>query len=464
MRLARWRMDNQRAARAEQAVLGCLISNNQTWDQIADKVSEADFVMSTHRTIFAAIASLAVNDDPFDVVTLAERMDRDGTLEGIGGLQTIGLILDSQSASANVKAYAKIVRDQSILRQIARASEEAADLARLGEEDPSVILEAAQQRLGDIADDGSSGGPVEMKAVMIDVIAKIDAAFHADKDMTGVPSGLVDLDAKTSGFNPQDLIILAARPSMGKTALAVTIADHVSIDCNLPVLFFSLEMSNEAVGMRFTSARSRVPLAKIRNGKLMEDEDWPRFTLASSKLSRANLMIDDTASLTITDMTVRARRAQRKHGLAMIIVDYLQLMTGSGKAENRNIEVMKMSQGLKAMAKSLNVPVIALSQLSRGVEQRPNKRPLMSDLRDSGGIEQDADLILFIYRDEVYSPDSKLKGTAEIIIAKQRNGPIGMVRTAFDPQTCRFDSLSRGWVPPQSDGDAKQSKRKEYDY
>jgi len=458
-------MDNQRAARAEQAVLACLISNNQTWDRISDKVSETDFVMSSHRAIFSAISALAEKDEPFDLVTLAERMERDGTLEGIGGMPTIGLILDSHAASENVRAYADIVRDQSILRQITKASEHAADRARLGEEEPSLILEAAQQRLGEIEDGGRRGGPVQMKTILGRVIKSVDESFNADSDMIGVPSGLEDLDAKTSGFCPQDLIILAARPSMGKTALAVTIADHISVNRQLPVLFFSLEMSGEAVGMRFTSVRSRIPLARIRNGKLMEDDDWPKVTSAGSMLSGARLLIDDTASLSVNDMLTRARRAKRDFGLSLIIVDYLQLMGGSGKAENRNIEVMRMSQGLKAMAKSLNVPVIALSQLNRGVEQRPNKRPMMSDLRDSGGIEQDADLILFIYRDEVYSPDSKFKGTAEIIIAKQRNGPIGMVRTTFDPETCRFDSLFQGWKPEESEpSNGKQKQKTEYDY
>jgi replicative DNA helicase len=457
-------MDNQRAARAEVAVLGCLIGNNASWDRIADKITESDFVLSAHRAIFSAISTLAEENEPFDIVTLVERMERDGTLSGVGGMPAIGALTESYTTANNIRSYAQIVRDQSLLRQIAKASEDAADRARIGEEDPGVILDSVQQKLGAIADDGRNGGPVGIKTILGRVVLKIDEAFNAGKDLIGVPSGLIDLDAKTSGFNAQDLVILAARPSMGKTALAVTIADHVAVNCKLPVLMFSLEMSCEAVGMRFASVRSRVPLARIRNGKLLESEDWMKLTSATSMLSGAPMLVDDTASLSITDMMARARRAQRDAGLSLVIVDYLQLMAGSGKAENRNIEVMKISQGLKAMAKTLNVPVIALSQLNRSVEQRPNKRPVMSDLRDSGGIEQDADLILFIYRDEVYSPESQYKGTAEIIIAKQRNGPIGMVRTAFDAETCRFDSLFCDWKPQEPSGNGKKKHQTEYDY
>jgi replicative DNA helicase len=455
-------MDNQRAARAETALMACLIGSNESWDRIAGMVSENDFILSAHRVIFAAIEALASRDEPFDIVTLAERMERDGTLAGIGGLSELGLILDGFNGAANISAYAKIVRDQSTLRQITKTAEDTADAARMGEQEPNEILDAAQQRLGEIADDGRNGGPVGAKAVLGQMILKIDAAYRDEKDLIGVPSGLTDLDAMTSGFVPQDLIILAARPSMGKTALAITMADHVVVDRKLPVLMFSLEMSSEAIGMRFTAARGRIPLARIRNGRLLDDCDWPRLTQATSLLSNSPLFIDDTAALSVTDMLARARRTQRQHGLSLIIVDYLQLMGAAGKAENRNIEVMRMSQGLKGMAKALNVPVIALSQLSRNLEQRPNKRPTMSDLRDSGSLEQDADLILFLYRDEVYKPDTQYKGTAEIIIGKQRNGPIGTVRTAFDPNTCRFDSLSRGWSPPPEH--ASKTQAADYDY
>ncbi|NCC41876.1 MAG: replicative DNA helicase, partial [Gammaproteobacteria bacterium] len=435
---------------AEQALLGCLVCENSSWDRIADLVAEPDFAISSHRAIFAEIAAQAARNDPFDVVTLADRIEAAGRLEEIGGLSALGLLVDAFTTSANILSYARIVRDQSVLRRTVQVAEEVSRQAHAGEGDPIEILESAQQMLGDITDSGRSGGLVPLRVGLGQAILSMDEACRRGEAVVGVPSGFADLDRMTSGFGRQDLVILAARPSMGKTALALSIADHVSVDAGRNVAFFSLEMSSESLGMRLISMRTGVDLKRIRQGDLTESE-WSQVTLATSRLSSAPMYIDDSASLTMTEITARARRIHREHPLSLIIVDYLQLIGSAGRHENRNVEVMKISQGLKALAKSLNVPVIALSQLSRQVEQRPNKRPMMSDIRDSGGIEQDADLILFIYRDEVYNENSSHEGTAEIIVAKQRNGPTGVARMAFMRQYCRFGNLSQDWAPIQRD-------------
>lgn len=439
-------MDNQRAMRAEQALLGCLICENSVWDRIADLIDETDFALSSHRAIFDAIARAAEKDEPFDVVTLAERIEADGKLESIGGLSMLGILVDGFTTAANAKSYAMIIRDQSMLRRTARTAEEVADQARAGEAPPAEILEIAQQRLSEIADAHRAGGLSPVRVAMTQAVTAIDEAFLGKADVIGTPSGFADLDKLTSGFARQDLVILAARPSMGKTAMALAIADHVAVEKGRAVALFSLEMSSESIGMRLLSTRAGLDLMQLRQGDL-SDAEWSRLTSATARISTAPLYIDDSASLTIAEMTARARRLQREHPLSLVIVDYLQLIGSTGRAENRNVEVMRISQGLKALAKSINVPVIALSQLSRAVEQRPNKRPMMSDLRDSGGIEQDADLILFLYRDEVYNDASPQRGTAEVIIAKQRNGPTGMARLAFLKSCCRFENLARDWRP-----------------
>lgn len=439
-------MDNPRAIRAEQALLGCLICENSVWDRIADVVTEGDFVMLGHRAIFAAIGAAAARNDPFDMVTLADQIESSGKLDQIGGLATLGLLVDTFTTAANAKNYARIVREQSILRRTAQVAEDISRQARAGEDDPGSILDSAQQRLNEIADSGRAGGFSPLRVALGKAVMSIDEAYQNGQSIVGVPSGFVDLDRLTSGFGRQDLIILAARPSMGKTALALSIADHVSVEQQRPVAMFSLEMSSESLGMRMISMRAGIDLKRVRQGDLAESE-WSSVTLATSRLSNAPMFIDDSASLTMTEITARARRVHREHQLSLIIVDYLQLIGSVGKSENRNVEVMKISQQLKALAKSLNVPVIALSQLSRGVEQRPSKKPMMSDLRDSGGIEQDADLILLLYRDDVYNENSAYAGTAEVIVAKQRNGPTGIARLAFLPHFARFGNLANDWKP-----------------
>lgn len=451
-------MDNERAILAESTLIGCLISAPNTWDRIADLITEADFVLSAHRAIFSAIAGLAAKNNPYDAVSLADALSAKGALDEIGGVSVLYDIADRFTTAANIKHYAKLVRDQSVLRQVATIADEVAETARSGEEDAGEVLGVAQRRLGEISDQAQRGGPVKLRAVLSRVINQIDERFNSDAAMMGIESGLSDFDRMTSGLCAQDLIILAARPSMGKTALALGVADHVASKLRKPVLFFSLEMSQDAIGSRLLAMRARIDMMRIRTGRL-DDSEWPRLTAATSDMMTSELYVDDGAGLSTADMTARARRMHRESELGLIVVDYLQLIRGTGKAENRNIEVMRISQDLKTLAKSLNVPVLALSQLNRSVEQRPNKRPMMSDLRDSGGIEQDADLIAFIYRDEVYNEESPYRGTAELIVAKQRNGPTGMCRLAFDGPSTRFGDLARGWQEPQPEQKKARPRR-----
>lgn len=451
-------MDNERAILAESTLIGCLISAPNTWDRIADMLTEVDFVLSSHRAIFSAIAGLAAKNDPYDAVSLADALSAKGALEEIGGVSVLYDIADRFTTAANIRHYAKLIRDQSVLRQVATIADEVAEVARSGEEGADDVLGVAQHRLGEISDQAQRGGPEQLRTVLGRVVVQIDERFNSDAEMMGVATGLADFDRMTSGLCEQDLCILAARPSMGKTALALGIADHVATKSRKPVLFFSLEMSQDAIGTRLLAMRARIDMMRLRTGKLL-DEEWPRLTTATAAMADAPLYIDDSAWLSTTDMTARARRLARNADLSLVIVDYLQLIRGSAKAENRNIEVMRISQDLKNLAKSLKVPVLALSQLNRGVEQRPNKRPMMSDLRDSGGIEQDADLIMMLYRDEVYHKDSPFKGTAELIIAKQRNGPVGTCRLAFDGPSTRFGDLARGWQEPQPEPQKARPRR-----
>ncbi len=463
-------MDNQRATRAEAALLGCLIASNDTWDGVADLITDADFVSCAHRSIFAAIAAQAQRYDPFDIITLAERMERAGTLAEIGGLPALAILAEYVNVPGHAPHYARIVREQSILRQTVSVCEAHARDARDGEQEAHVILETAQRRLGEIAEQAQrDGGTRSMSQLLSDAIQYLDAACQRGGDLVGLATGYADLDKITSGLQAQDLIILAARPSMGKTSMALCIAENIAMtrDANAkPVAFFSLEMSARSLTLRSIASQARVDFGRLRNGDLADDE-WGRVTNATQRLNAARLHIDDAPALTVSDIAARCRKLARTHGgLSLVVVDYLQLIASRGKSENRNIEVMKISQDLKALAKSLQVPVIALSQLNRGLEQRTNKRPIMADLRDSGSIEQDADLVLFLYRDEVYHEQTPEKGVAELIVAKQRNGATGTLRLAFNGHCCRFDDLARDWQPPpRPDASPARAPRKaSYEY
>ncbi|MCU0833723.1 MAG: replicative DNA helicase [Chromatiaceae bacterium] len=429
---------------AEQALLGGLMLDNQTWDSVADKVGEGDFYRREHRLIFGAVRRLAETEQPFDVVTLAESLERAGTLEDAGGLAYLGAIAHDTPSAANVTAYARIVREHSVLRQLVSVGTEIADIAYQSEGRPAAeLLDEAERRVFEIAEQESRGGGgfQPIRGLLGKAVERIELLYQRGEPITGLPSGFSDFDLMTSGLQPSDLIIIAGRPSMGKTTFAMNIAENVALETRQPVAVFSMEMPGDALAMRMMSSLGRIDQHRVRTGKL-EDDEWPRLTSAVNMLAAAPMFIDDTPALSPTEVRARARRLKREHGgLGLIVLDYLQLMQVPGNNENRATEISAISRSLKALAKELAVPVVALSQLNRNLEQRPNKRPVMSDLRESGSIEQDADLVVFIYRDEVYHEDSKDKGIAEIIIGKQRNGPIGTVRLTFLGKYTKFENF-----------------------
>jgi replicative DNA helicase len=430
---------------AEQSVLGGLMLDNQTWDSVSDKVSEGDFYRKDHRLIFKTIASLADKQVPFDVITISEALEETGELESIGGLAYLGMLAKETPSAANIVSYANIVRDRSILRQLIHIGTQISDSAFNTEgRETSELLEQAEREVFKIAEQRQrgQGGFMSIKSLLARAVDKIEIMFAQEGSITGASTGFTELDRLTSGLQPADLIIVAGRPSMGKTTIAMNMAENIAIKSGTPVAVFSMEMPGDALAMRMMSSLGRIDQHRVRTGKL-EDDDWPRLTSAMSLLAETKLFIDDTPALTPTEVRSRARRLTREHGqLGLIVLDYLQLMQSPSSGDNRVQQISDISRGLKALAKEMNVPVIALSQLNRNLEQRPNKRPMMSDLRESGAIEQDADLILFVYRDEVYNEDSPDKGIAEVIIGKQRNGPLGTVRLTFLGQYTRFENYA----------------------
>lgn len=430
---------------AEQSVLGGLLLDNRAFDQVIDRLLANDFYRHEHRIIYRAITKLAEKNQPLDALTLTNVLREHQELEEAGGDIYILELVNNTPSAANIMAYADIVRGLSTRRQLINTANDIADIA-FRPKDLSItdLLDNAERKIFAISEQGARGeGPVSIKGFLTKTMARIDTLFHANTSITGVPTGYHDFDEMTSGLQPSDLIIIAGRPSMGKTTLAMNIAEHVAIKSCSPVLLFSMEMPGEAIVMRLLSSLCRIDQLRIRTGKLA-DEDWPRISSTVSMLSEAPIFIDDTPALSPAEMRARARRLMKEHGqLGLVVVDYLQLMQVQGFSENRTAEISEISRSLKSFAKELKVPVIALSQLNRGLEQRADKRPVMSDLRESGAIEQDADLIVFIYRDEVYNDTSADKGTAEIIIAKQRNGPIGKIRLTFMGQYTCFENFVR---------------------
>lgn len=430
---------------AEQSVLGGLMLESRAWDQIADRVQEHDFYRHDHRLIFQVMAKLSEQSKPLDVLTVAEALRELRELDNVGGEVYLFELANNIPSVANITAYADIVRERSVLRQLIAAANDIAGHAFNPQGRNSIeLLDTAERLVFAISQEGSRvGGPLNVKEYLAKTMDRIDTLFHSNDPITGIPTGYHLLDDMTSGLQPSDLVIVAGRPSMGKTMLAMNIAEHVVIKSRLPVLVFSMEMPGESIVMRLLSSLCRIDQLRIRTGKL-EDEDWPRISSTVSMLSEAPLFIDDTPALSPSELRARARRLAKEHGqLGLIVVDYLQLMQVSGFSENRTAEISEISRSLKSLAKELKVPVIALSQLNRSLEQRADKRPVMSDLRESGAIEQDADLIMFIYRDEVYNENSADKGTAELIIAKQRNGPLGKVRLTFLGQFTKFENFTR---------------------
>jgi len=429
---------------AEQSVLGGLMLDNDAWFNVAEVISEQDFYRSQHRLIFESMTDLANDNNPMDAVTVSERLQSRGVLDKAGGLAYLGELAEGTPGASNVVAYARIVSEHSTLRQLIGAANRIAESAFAPEGRPSQeLLDMAEQEVFRIAEGRlHDGGPEKVPVLLTRAVERIEKLFTSRNPITGLPTGFDDLDKKTAGLQSSDLIVVAGRPSMGKTAFAMNMVEHAVMDGGAAVLVFSMEMPAEQLILRMLSSLGRIDQTRLRTGDMHED-DWPRFTSAVSQLKDKLLYIDDTPALSPNDIRTRARRVSREcGGLGLIVVDYIQLMRGSTKAENRTNEISEISRSLKAIAKELRCPLIAISQLNRALENRPNKRPLMADLRESGAIEQDADLILFIYRDEVYNQDSEDKGIAEIIIGKQRNGPIGSLRLSFIGNLTKFENLA----------------------
>ena len=432
---------------AEASVLGGLLLDNNSWDKVADLLVEADFYRYENRLVFASISSLVNVSRPADVITVFEQMQSQGKADEIGGLGYLNSLAQYVPSSANIRRYAEIVRERSILRKLVSVSDEIATSALNTNGRPvTLVLDEAEQKIFSIGEEGSRmrQGFQSMDKLVLQLLDRVEEMSLNPNDITGVPTGFYDLDRMTSGMQAGDLIVLAARPSMGKTALAINIAEHVALKEDLPVAVFSMEMGASQLAIRIVGSIGRIDQGRLRTGKLIDDE-WPRLSEAIEKLKAVSLSIDETPGLNTSELRASARRLARSCGkLGLVVVDYLQLMSGSGggDGENRATELGEISRGLKMLAKELQCPVIALSQLNRGVEQRTDKRPMMSDLRESGAIEQDADVIMFIYRDDYYNKDSKEPNVAEIIIAKQRNGPTGTVKLTFLKPITKFESYS----------------------
>ncbi|ATF55051.1 replicative DNA helicase [Morganella morganii] len=432
---------------AEQSVLGGLMLDNERWDNVSERVTGEDFFSRPHRTIFSQMQRLLEQGRPIDLITLSEALETGGELENVGGFAYLAELSKNTPSAANINAYADIVRERAVIRDMISVANEIADAGydpqgRSSED----LLDLAESRVFQIAENRANKdeGPKGIEAILEETVEKIEKLYAQPHDgVTGVSSGYQDLDKKTAGLQPSDLIIVAARPSMGKTTFAMNLCENAAMTEEKPVLIFSLEMPGNQIMMRMLASLSRVDQTRIRTGQL-DDEDWARISSTMGiLLEKRNMYIDDSSGLTPTEVRSRARRVFREHGgLSLIMIDYLQLMRVPSLSDNRTLEIAEISRSLKALAKELQVPVVALSQLNRSLEQRADKRPVNSDLRESGSIEQDADLIMFIYRDEVYHESSDLKGVAEIIIGKQRNGPIGTVRLTFNGQWSRFDNYA----------------------
>ncbi|ASM48983.1 replicative DNA helicase [Pseudoalteromonas espejiana DSM 9414] len=432
---------------AEQSVLGGLMLDNQAYDRVAELVVSQDFYTRTHKLIFEAMTALAEIGDPIDLITISESLEKNNQLAGIGGFAYLAEIAKNTPSAANIDAYANIVRERAVVREMIGVANEIAEAGFNTEGRTSHdLLDFAESKVFKIAEQRSKSteGPQSIHNILEKTVDKIEELYQSPQDgVTGVSTGYADLDKMTTGLQPSDLIIVAARPSMGKTTFAMNLAEHAAMTQDKPVLIYSLEMPSEQIMMRMLASLGRINQTKVRTGQL-DDDDWARLSSTMGLLmEKGKMYVDDASGLTPTDVRSRARRIARDHGgISMIMVDYLQLMRVPSLSDNRTLEIAEISRSLKSLAKELKCPVVALSQLNRTLEQRADKRPINSDLRESGSIEQDADLIMFIYRDEVYNEDSTEKGIAEIIIGKQRNGPIGKVRLTFQGQFSRFDNYA----------------------
>ncbi|AHK16864.1 MAG: replicative DNA helicase [Thalassolituus sp.] len=433
---------------AEQSVLGALMLDERAWESVSETIQDNDFYRHEHRLIFRSIAHLTASEQPIDVVTVAEELEERGQLDKIGGASYLSRLVDMTPSIDNCEAYAQIVNERAQQRRLIEAANDIIDKAYEPAGDDSLTLVSdAEKAIAQIAEGSrKDGGPQLVAPILKQTLEQLDQMFNQPDGLTGITSGFTEIDSRTSGFQKADLVIVAARPSMGKTTYAMNLVENALLATKRPVLVFSLEMPSESIVMRMLSSIGRIDQTRIRSGKLI-DEDWPKLSAAVNLLKDLPLYIDDTAAITPQEMRARARKVYRENNndLALIMVDYLQLMRVSGPSEGRTQEISEISRTLKVIAKEFNCPMIALSQLNRSLEQRPNKRPVSSDLRESGAIEQDADIIQFIYRDEVYNEDTPDKGVAEIITGKHRNGPIGTDRLAFIGKYTRFENLARGY-------------------
>ncbi len=426
---------------AEQSVLGAILLENEALIKAIELLQVEDFYREDHRQIYGAMIDLYEKNTPVDQITLTEHLKQKNKLAEIGGLTYVAELADKIPTAANIEYYAKIVRQKAILRNLITSATGIVAKATSGEEDIEAILDFSEKTIFQISEHQIKPSYYPLKDILHSTFKAIEKLYEKKELITGVASGFTDLDEKTSGFQPSDLIIIAGRPSMGKTAFCLNVAQYAATENQVPTVIFSLEMSKEQLALRMLCSEARVDNHKLRSGFIAENE-WGKLTLAAGRLAEASIFIDDTAGMSVFEMRAKARRLQAEHGLGMIIVDYLQLMSGSkSRSDSREQEISEISRSLKALAKELSVPVLGLSQLNRRLEDRTDKRPYMADLRESGAIEQDADVIIFIYRDEVYHPDSEeTKGTAEIIIGKQRNGPTGVVTLTFKNEFTRFEN------------------------
>ena len=432
---------------AEQAVLGSILLKDKSFSTVLELIGPDDFYKDSHKVIFEALIDLFERSEPQDLLTLSNHLSDLNRLDGIGGISYLTSLTSIVPVTANIASYAKIIRQKSILRQLIQVNTDIASRCFEEQGDIDTLVDQAEQAIFDIAGAKSSQHFIAVKHIVPKAFETVENLFKRKEMITGVPTGYYDIDRMTAGLQPSDLVILAARPSMGKTAFAMNIAQHAAMIEKVGVAIFSLEMSKEQLVMRLLSSVGKIDSQRIRTGKL-QNEDWPKLTRAVGMLSEAPIYIDDTPAISVLEMRAKVRRLAAQHEIGMIVVDYLQLMQGRGNTENRTQEISDISRSLKALAKEHRIPVLALSQLNRGLEGRTDKRPMMADLRESGAIEQDADVICFIYRDEVYNKaeDNPNRGTAEIIIGKQRNGPTGMVKLTFLKEFTMFENMS-----PKSD-------------
>ena len=433
---------------AEKSVLGAILIHNEAFNHAAELIDSRDFFRDAHRRIFDKMVALSERNDPIDLVTLKEELHRAGELEEVGGPAYIASLADGVPRSANVEHYARIVKEKATLRNLIHSANRILAEAYHAEEDADLILDGAEKAIFEIAEDRIREGFTPLRDLVQSSFATIEKLQQHKGLVTGVPTGFIDLDEMTSGLQPSDLVLVAARPSMGKTSFVLNIAQHVGIQTDMTVGFFSLEMSKEQLFMRMLTGEARIDAHRFRSGYLNE-KDYGRLSHALGTLAEARVFIDDTASIGVLEMRAKARRLQAEHGLHLLIIDYIQLMQGRGRFESRQAELASISRSLKGLAKELKVPIVALSQLSRAPETRSDHRPQLSDLRESGALEQDADVVMFIYREEQYRDadgqvNQEAEGTAEIIIGKQRNGPVGTVKLAFIKEHTRFENLAQG--------------------